>query len=406
MNYAWQLEFLLTSPGCSIRKTVKRKWGSPGIQSQRWMYSRCTWDANVTFYWQDKRGCYWSCRSLRSCPDAEKASACLSISSKSWWLRRNKRFSHQVKINYSSVEVWYKRFSLYISFLTWISGTSFTSAQKSAMLFSPTNALRDFTLKQTAVSVKLLHLHSSALKKGGSKYSPMHCSRPSVLICFLLEAFKTNLEQNNDPSSHRSIAWICNECQSQPRMWENADRRGGVHSFYFSNAALVEELILCQGNSGVGADASWRVIPLLVKSIPSSLQPPVKLSMLLPVQWTVPRRFIRTVSAPARSPAALRLSAVGSPGSEGLTRLGELARVSCTHGGRRYGQGGGHGDGPRLRPYQWEHPGHQSGDHRVLQVSPLRCWCCWVRVRLRGAPRALLGAFCWQKTVQFVTLWC
>lgn len=118
--------------------------------------------------------------------------------------------------------------------------------------------------------------------------------------------------------------------------------------------------------------------------------------MLLPVQWTALRRFIWTVPAPARSPAAPQLSAVDSPGSEGLTRLGELAWVSCTHGGRRYGQGGGHGDGPWLRSYQWEHPGHQSGDHRILQVSPLRCWCCCVCARVWGAPRAL-GTFCCEK---------
>ena len=106
----------------------------------------------------------------------------------------------------------------------------------------------------------------------------------------------------------------------------------------------------------------------------------IKLSMLLPVQWTALRRFVWTVLAPARSSAALRLSTVGSPGSEGLARLGELPWVSCTHGGRRHGQGWGHGDGPWLRPNQREHPGYQSGDHRVLQVSPVRCWCCCVCV--------------------------
>lgn len=40
--------------------------------------------------------------------------------------------------------------------------------------------------------------------------------------------------------------------------------------------------------------------------------------------------FVRTVSAPARSPAALRLSVVGSPRSEGLTGLSELARFLHT----------------------------------------------------------------------------
>lgn len=39
---------------------------------------------------------------------------------------------------------------------------------------------------------------------------------------------------------------------------------GGVHSFYFSNAPLAEELSLLPrlANSGAGVDASWHVIPL------------------------------------------------------------------------------------------------------------------------------------------------
>lgn len=110
--------------------------------------------------------------------------------------------------------------------------------------------------------------------------------------------------------------------------------------------------------------------------------------MLFPVLWTALRRCVWTVSAPARLTAALRLSTVNSPGSEGLTQLGELAWVSCAHGGRRYGQGGGHGDSPWLRPHQWKHSGHQSGDHRVLQVGPLRRWCRCVCFRVWGAPRA------------------
>lgn len=94
--------------------------------------------------------------------------------------------------------------------------------------------------------------------------------------------------------------------------------------------------------------------------------------MLFPVRWTALRRCVWTVSAPSRLAAALRFSTVGSLGSQGLTQLGELAWVSCTHGGRRYGQGGGHGDRPWLRPHQWEHPCHQSRDHRVVQVGALR----------------------------------
>ena len=135
-----------------------------------------------------------------------------------------------------------------------------------------------------------------------------------------------------------------------------------------------------------GKQRSWPLMRPGMWSRSQSSQSPrrcslsIKLSMLLPVQWTALRRFVWTVLAPARSPAALRLSAAGSPGSEGLARLGELPRVSRTHGGRRHGQGWGHGDGPWLRPYQREHPGHQSGDHRVLQVSPVRRWCCYVCV--------------------------
>ncbi|XP_053280133.1 LOW QUALITY PROTEIN: copine-8 [Pleuronectes platessa] len=55
-------------------------------------------------------------------------------------------------------------------------------------------------------------------------------------------------------------------------MQENADRRGGVPSSYFSSAPLAEELSLCLGNSGVGADASWHVIP------PQSHQSPPRCS--------------------------------------------------------------------------------------------------------------------------------
>lgn len=44
------------------------------------------------------------------------------------------------------------------------------------------------------------------------------------------------------------------------RLHENADRRGGVHSFYFS--AVAKERSLCLENGAVGADASWHVIPL------------------------------------------------------------------------------------------------------------------------------------------------
>lgn len=100
-----------------------------------------------------------------------------------------------------------------------------------------------------------------------------------------------------------------------------ADRRGGVHSFYFSNAALAEELILCLVNSGVGADASWHVILYFSQINRLTAAASIKLSMLLPAQWTALRRFVWTVSAPARLPAALRLSTVNSPGSEALTQL-------------------------------------------------------------------------------------
>lgn len=127
--------------------------------------------------------------------------------------------------------------------------------------------------------------------------------------------------------------------------------------------------------------------------------------MLFPVRWTALRRCVWTVSAPARLAAALRFSTVGSLGSQGLTQLGELAWVSCTHGGRRYGQGGGHGDRPWLRPHQWEHSCHQSRDHRVVQVGALRCWCRCVCVRVWGASRAL-GAFCWNKKTLLLTFCC
>lgn len=153
------------------------------------------------------------------------------------------------------------------------------------------------------------------------------------------------------------------------RVYENADRRGGVHSFYFS--ALAKERSLCLENGAVGADASWHVIPLSPRPSPPPPQPSIKLPMLFPVQWTALRWCAWTLSA--RSTAALRLpAAVDSPGLQGLTQLGELAWVSCTHGGGRYGQGGGHDDRPRLRSHQREHPCHQSGDHGVLQVGSRR----------------------------------
>lgn len=51
-------------------------------------------------------------------------------------------------------------------------------------------------------------------------------------------------------------------------------------------------------------------------------------------------------------------------------------------GGRRYGQAGGHVVGVRLWPDHRKHPRHQSGNHRVLQVSG----------RVRGARRAKFRA--------------
>lgn len=44
------------------------------------------------------------------------------------------------------------------------------------------------------------------------------------------------------------------------RVYENADRRGGVHSFYFS--AVAKECSLCLENGAVGADASWHDSPV------------------------------------------------------------------------------------------------------------------------------------------------
>lgn len=75
-------------------------------------------------------------------------------------------------------------------------------------------------------------------------------------------------------------------------------------------------------------------------------------------------RLLRSVSPP---PSTLRVhrdsrSSGSLPGS---------------HGGGRYGQGGGHDDRPRLRSHQREHPCHQSGDHGVLQVGSRRLESVW-----------------------------
>lgn len=160
-------------------------------------------------------------------------------------------------------------------------------------------------------------------------------------------------------------------------------------------------LLLFQSSSGrraqslLGKQRSWRWCvlawdPTSVTSASSLPQPPIKLSMLLlPVQRAALGSFVWTAFAPSLSSAAPRVSTLGSPGSERLRRPEELATVSRRHGGRRYGQSGGHGDGLWLRPHQREHPCDQSGDHRVLQVSPFRCcWCC-VCVRVWEAPRVL-----------------
>lgn len=146
------------------------------------------------------------------------------------------------------------------------------------------------------------------------KYTTQYIS-PSVLICFLLEALKTNLEPNNDPSSHKAIAWICNELSVAAPHVRECRQEG-----WSSQLLLFKRCSGKRAHSLPGKQRSgrWCVLacdPTLVKSVASLLQPPNKLSMLLPVQWTALRRFVWTVSATARSSAALRLSAVGSPPS-------------------------------------------------------------------------------------------
>lgn len=74
-------------------------------------------------------------------------------------------------------------------------------------------------------------------------------------------------------------------------------------------------------------------------------QPPGELSMLFPVRSTALRRCVRTQTAAARSAAALRLARAEPPAPEGLAQRREPARLSCTHGGGRHGQGGQGGQG-------------------------------------------------------------
>lgn len=75
MNYLVDgLEFLhISPPGCPIRESDETETRLPWETASEMTPSGCKGEAGDAFYWQDERGWDRSCRSLRSCPDAERA---------------------------------------------------------------------------------------------------------------------------------------------------------------------------------------------------------------------------------------------------------------------------------------------------------------------------------------------
>lgn len=169
-------------------------------------------------------------------------------------------------------------------------------------------------------------------------------------------------------------------------MYKNAER-GWSSELYFPNAPSPEEIVHClktmKFNRWLGCDS-------IVTSIASPLQVIITLFVVLFVEWRALRRFDRTLISsahPSRLHRHLHRELFAHPRlaewryrdtlvehTRGqAVRTAELARVSRAHGGRRYGQTGGHGYGLWLRPHHRQHPGHQSWDHRVMQVSSCCC---------------------------------